>query len=101
MAADASKERELWLKLILWIQAEARGEHQDWKGPADAEGAIQSSPVWPFQAQRWLTSNNPVMVNDFLLVCEFAGIEREEALKLRQQMRSLYGVVGGKGWTIA
>jgi len=92
MPADATKEREFWLKLILWIQEEARGEHQQWE---------ESVSVWPFQAQRWLTSLNPLLTSQFLLVCEYAGIEKQAALALRRQMRSLYGVVGGKGWAIA
>jgi hypothetical protein len=103
MTTDATKDREFWLKLILWVQEEARGEHQNWKGPVDddEDGPIRSSSVWPFQAQRWLTSLKPVIVKDFLLVCEYAGIEKDNALELRRQMRSLYGVVGGKGWAIA
>jgi hypothetical protein len=92
MSAGLSKEREFWLKLIVWLQEEARGEHQQWEG---------SSPVWPFQAQRWLTSWNPLISKQFFLVCELAGIEKQEAEGLQKDMRSLYGVVGGQGWAIA
>lgn len=91
MSAGLSKEREFWLKLIVWLQEEARGEHQQWEG---------SSPVWPFQAQRWLTSWNPLISKQFFLVCELAGIEKQEATVLRQSMQELYGVVGGRRWRI-
>lgn len=97
MTADATKEREFWLRLILWVQAEAKGENNDPVSGQKSTGL--PSTIAQFQAQRWLT--HPLTAPDMLLVCEYAGIEYEDALKLRRQMRSLYGVVGGQGYFIA
>lgn len=97
MDSDATKEREFWLRLILWVQSEAKGESNDPVSGQKSTGL--PSPIAQFQAQRWLT--HPLTAQDMMLVCEYAGIEYEDALKLRRQMRSLYGVVGGYGWRIA
>src|SRR5271157_2497923 len=88
------QERKLWLNTILRAQAEAAGDYR-------LEGMkVSVSPIHRFQAQRWLT-NPKFEIDQFLLVCELAGLSKDDYIKLRTAERMKYGVVGGQGWQIA
>jgi hypothetical protein len=74
-------ERKLWLTVIHRAMEEARG----------VPSFVGMSPLWVFQAQRWLTNDK---LNQFKLVCHLAGLTTEQYKLLKERTRATYGLVG-------